>query len=784
MKFSNTCLLTIIAATFRSNAKAQSTEPCVAGGFVIEFEGECKYSEALEAFTDDMFDEVETCDHSAEEDFKLLLGLNKTASEEEASAVVRAVCVGAWDNHKKVPFADIAREYGQFEQNYFNGGTYWNEEVETLLENEDGSRSNHLRYDARYVKQFYNSEGQTNMVEWPDYLTNFDPDTCEMGAAYCCWPQDRQANDNNGNCDDPYDERCYDKDPADNTDLCYVDLEASPKSNPFGSSGSILFPYDNSQGEGAIHCHGFAWSTTDEYDFTSRYKANNLFYVSMYDHMHQRGYVRNIPGAPMCGCAEQMPIASRSDCTQIDVDESYKFTYNPVNKTFTGSLEEIEIDFNSCRGKFNENNDLWYYFLRLQDEGKVTADQKHALNKYLVNDYNCKMAYDYHMSTKGLIPGYQEDTTQWLQFAGRDSMYFSGIDAISFRELFAEADHKIIHRVCATCLDSHKHIYYKRLTDVPNTMNLLHVLKNSWISTNNAFNVDFELYSSFEDAIAGQNRWTFCNFNSGRGFPYECGPTGKVTWQWSRFHWAYGRTDVGFYMRKSLESQGRSETSMRQVNGVDIGDVKVAGHSFFKDDKYYIGGSGNDIWRYEDQFYFVSQEVTGDVSIQVRVEEITRTHDWTKSGLMIRETLTGPSRTVACMNTGKHGPVMHWRLETGEHMKIGPYQYNSQISDIWLKLTRNGDEFKCYKSSDGNSWSLISSVTVDMGNTVHYGMCHTSHNDYVKGEAVMSGYDVDFLIEGLEETYSSINSELKDATIDAEFDSVVQQLPTDRKSTL
>ena len=52
--------------------------------------------------------------------------------------------------------------------------------------------------------------------------------------------------------------------------------------------------------QGQIHCHGLAW-TSDEYDTYSRYKGNNLFYVSMYDHMHQRGYVEEIPGMPMCG---------------------------------------------------------------------------------------------------------------------------------------------------------------------------------------------------------------------------------------------------------------------------------------------------------------------------------------------------------------------------------------------------------------------------------------------------------------------------------------------------
>ena len=53
------------------------------------------------------------------------------------------------------------------------------------------------------------------------------------------------------------------------------------------------------------HCHGFAWAE-DPTDTSARFKGNKLFYVSMYDHLLQRGYVRSVPGAPMCACVEQV----------------------------------------------------------------------------------------------------------------------------------------------------------------------------------------------------------------------------------------------------------------------------------------------------------------------------------------------------------------------------------------------------------------------------------------------------------------------------------------------
>ena len=197
---------------------------------------------------------------------------------------------------------DIDDPAAHFEQMFYNGRSYWQEETETLYESEDGvTPQSRLRDDASAVKECYQGDCSYSRLDWPDMLTNFEASTCTSNAAMCCWPRDRQANDGNGNCATSYDENCVDKDVADNTNLCFSDLADGSLSGKYDSEkGFMAFPEDNNNGEGAIHCHGFAWAN-DEYEHTARYKANNLFFVSMYDHMYQRGYVKNIPGMPMCG---------------------------------------------------------------------------------------------------------------------------------------------------------------------------------------------------------------------------------------------------------------------------------------------------------------------------------------------------------------------------------------------------------------------------------------------------------------------------------------------------
>mmetsp|Transcript_26364 Transcript_26364/g.60270 ORF Transcript_26364/g.60270 Transcript_26364/m.60270 type:complete len:230 (+) Transcript_26364:659-1348(+) len=203
----------------------------------------------------------------------------------------------------------------------------------------------------------------------------------------------------------PYDENCVNAAPADNTDLCYVDMKRHARAS--GTDGGFaLYPGDNADGEGSIHCHGLAWGD-DDYDIESRYKGNNIFYVSMYDHLYTRGYARNVPGAPMCGCLDKMPVVSRSDCTQVDVTELWVATFTPSNGTSSSSfdlkLDEengVSIAFNACRGA-RRNNDLESYYHRLFNEGRATGEELAEVRRNLVGNRNCEQSIDNFVVTQG-----------------------------------------------------------------------------------------------------------------------------------------------------------------------------------------------------------------------------------------------------------------------------------------------------------------------------------------------------------------------------------------------
>ena len=139
-----------------------------------------------------------------------------------------------------------------------------------------------------------------------------------------------------------------------------------------------MFDIDLRRGsEGEAHCHGFAWSGSPADDIT-QYRGNNLFYVWFYDHLYIRRYVRQVPGAAMCGCMKQMPVATRSDCTQVDVLETFNLVYD-AGSGMSVTITNSEVEFNACEAE-EDDNDLRAYW-REQHPGDARK-----MDKYLVGD--------------------------------------------------------------------------------------------------------------------------------------------------------------------------------------------------------------------------------------------------------------------------------------------------------------------------------------------------------------------------------------------------------------
>merc|ERR1712072_911312 len=251
------------------------------------------------------------------------------------------------------------------------------------------------------IMEFYNTEAKTTLLESPTAAFGDEENACaQTNAAVCCWHRDRQYFDQNGNCG-PKD--CANQNPGDNTDLCWAEQDGE------------VFPYPGSNTEQDLHCHGFAWGMDieGEYDLNGNLKWNNLFYVSLYDHLYTRGYAESVTNdpliagsAPMCGCVEDMPtVIARADCTEaigranttlavsgdglLEVDlvsGSFYIEYKACNgyeyiEDFTP--EDFQIDPSASELEAS-TNDLSAFMFRLYLEGKIDVEHTEAFEETII----------------------------------------------------------------------------------------------------------------------------------------------------------------------------------------------------------------------------------------------------------------------------------------------------------------------------------------------------------------------------------------------------------------
>jgi regulation of enolase protein 1 (concanavalin A-like superfamily) len=168
----------------------------------------------------------------------------------------------------------------------------------------------------------------------------------------------------------------------------------------------------------------------------------------------------------------------------------------------------------------------------------------------------------------------------------------------------------------------------------------------------------------------------------------------------------------------------------------DIGAPALAGSASASSGTYTVTAGGVDIWDIADQFHFVYQPLQGDVEVIARVGSLQYADPWSKAGVMIRESLTAGSRHAAMVATGTQGWSFPRRIATGGTTYGSPYYAGAAPG--WVRLVREGNLFSGYTSTDGTTWSLVSSDTITMASTVYVGLAVTSHNTGARATAAFT----------------------------------------------
>jgi len=355
-----------------------------------------------------------------------LMALTKSDSVDAAHAYLQDLCDDAledaidaanakkhtWENLQDAP-ASIDMEVFFDGQGFLNDETgNFQQEEKTFIKKGGYERFNYIGEDPRlndhyptseasYVAgeaiwQFYENEASSAYLTAP--TVSFEGGCPQTNAAVCCWHRDRQYFDKNGNCAHT---DCANQNPGDNTDLCWTDTDEG------------AFPYPDDVAEGDLHCHGLSWGNTIDQtagDVNTNARWNNLFFVSLYDHLYTRGYVDSITDntliagdEAMCGCVEDMDFAvARADCTEAvgktnyttSLDSEGLLVARHIADTFalefracegydydaSISPRQFETDYNfngEDAGLTNSNNDLSAFYFRQYLEGLI--DEEHVL---------------------------------------------------------------------------------------------------------------------------------------------------------------------------------------------------------------------------------------------------------------------------------------------------------------------------------------------------------------------------------------------------------------------
>ena len=157
----------------------------------------------------------------------------------------------------------------------------------------------------------------------------------------------------------------------------------------------------------------------------------------------------------------------------------------------------------------------------------------------------------------------------------------------------------------------------------------------------------------------------------------------------------------------------------------DIGAVPFAGSGSYGGGTFTITGSGADIWGTADAFHYVYTPLNGDGTIIARVASVQDVASWVKAGVMIRETLT-PGSAHAFMLVSAAKGVAFQRRDATNNISVNTAGSMS-TAPHWVELTRSGNTFSAYESTDGTTWTLVGTDTIPMAANVYVGLAVTSH---------------------------------------------------------
>jgi regulation of enolase protein 1 (concanavalin A-like superfamily) len=157
----------------------------------------------------------------------------------------------------------------------------------------------------------------------------------------------------------------------------------------------------------------------------------------------------------------------------------------------------------------------------------------------------------------------------------------------------------------------------------------------------------------------------------------------------------------------------------------DIGAVGAPGSASWDGSTFTVAGAGADIWNTADAFRFVYTTLTGDGTIVANVTGEQFVANWTKAGVMMRETLDPGSRQALMLVSPGKGLAFQRRVDTNGLSTST--SGGAGTAPRFVRLTRTGTTITAATSTDGATWTTVGSDTVAMASSIQVGLAVSSH---------------------------------------------------------
>ena len=167
-------------------------------------------------------------------------------------------------------------------------------------------------------------------------------------------------------------------------------------------------------------------------------------------------------------------------------------------------------------------------------------------------------------------------------------------------------------------------------------------------------------------------------------------------------------------------------------DSTDIGATPAGATTVNLDGSSYdVSAGGPGVYNNTDGFRFLSQSHTGNFDIRVQITGMTTAGVYLQAGLMARSTLAANSPEVSITASSTASTAGIFRVKSRATAGAATTQTQTgqaTFPNVWVRLTRVGNVFTTYYSSDGTTWTKAGSVTLALPSTLYVGLAAASND--------------------------------------------------------